>query len=338
VDRRCIGRFTGSNGSSETPPARSARARATALRHRPWESGRIGKIERHVSRKLMCADQYKLFSTGELARPVYADRTWDQDFRLRKEGDPPPKIKSWMYDRVRRAAPNFADKAGRSTGRGRPWLWRIRPNQYWADVRRAKSKRQRAYAENPSSDRPRWPLSHRPPGHHSDTGGLRRRSLPGPASDRHHHAGWKADVSGYRRVCRVRAQHDPPTCPCWPEAGRGCGQAAWQAADRSGPGKANPESNCGPARACSRLPPSAALAAVRFSVSGGRWLGRPALSKAQARPRKATIRRAKTGVMNSIRPCCERRCALLLGRQPSLHRNKSSYALVNKKLIGSLVL
>jgi hypothetical protein len=52
----------------------------------------------------------------------------------------------------------------------------------------------------------------------------------------------------------------------------------------------------------------------------------------------ATIRRAKTGVMNSIRPCCERRCALLLGRQPSLHRNKSSYALVNKKLIGSLVL
>ena len=100
----------------------------------------------------------------------------------------------------------------------------------------------------------------------------------------------------------------------------------------------NPESNCGPARACSRLPPSAALAAVRFSVSGGRWLGRPALSKAQARPRKATIRRANTGVMNSIRPCCERRCALLLGRQPSLHRNKSSYALVNKKLIGSLVL
>ena len=59
---------------------------------------------------------------------------------------------------------------------------------YWADVRCAKSKRRRAYAENPSSDRPRWPLSHRPPGHHSDAGGLRRRSLPGPASDRHHHA------------------------------------------------------------------------------------------------------------------------------------------------------
>jgi hypothetical protein len=32
------------------------------------------------------------FTTGELARAIYA--------HLRKEGDPLPKLKSWMYDRV----------------------------------------------------------------------------------------------------------------------------------------------------------------------------------------------------------------------------------------------
>jgi hypothetical protein len=64
------------------------------------------------------ADRDKLFTTGELARAIYADPMWDQDFRLRDKGAPPPTIKSWQYDRVRRAAPTFADRVGRSTGMG----------------------------------------------------------------------------------------------------------------------------------------------------------------------------------------------------------------------------
>ena len=86
-------------------PARSARARETALRHRPWERGRIGNIEKRISRAGAFADRDRLFTTGELVRRIYADPDYDQNFRPRKE---PPKLKSWMYDRVRRAAPTFA--------------------------------------------------------------------------------------------------------------------------------------------------------------------------------------------------------------------------------------
>jgi hypothetical protein len=39
-----------------------------------------------------------------------------------------------------------------------------------------------------------------------DAGGLRRRPISRPAVDRHHHTRWKADVSGHRCICRVRAQ------------------------------------------------------------------------------------------------------------------------------------
>ena len=90
---------------------------------------------------MFLAARGKLFTTGELARLIYANPTWDQDLQHRKEGDPPPKLRSWMYDRVRRAASTFADRVGRSTGRGRAWLWRVRPDQHWWDVRRVKGKR-----------------------------------------------------------------------------------------------------------------------------------------------------------------------------------------------------
>jgi hypothetical protein len=50
---------------------------------------------------------------------------------------------SAMRVACRAVSPNSFDRVGRSTGRGRPWLWRIRPNQYWWDVRRAKSSAKR---------------------------------------------------------------------------------------------------------------------------------------------------------------------------------------------------
>jgi hypothetical protein len=124
-------------------PARSARARATALKHRPWESGRIGSIESQVSRILTGGPVGKDYTTGELARAIYADPLWDQDFRLRKEGEPVPPIKSWMLARIRKAAAAFADPVGR-VGRGHAILWRARLNQYWWDVRRAKTERDKA--------------------------------------------------------------------------------------------------------------------------------------------------------------------------------------------------
>ena len=89
------------------------------------------------------AGQDKLFTTGKLARLIYANPNWDQDFWLRKEGDPPPKVQRWQLARIRKAASTFADCVGRSPARGRAWLWRIRPNRHWADVRRQKSRRER---------------------------------------------------------------------------------------------------------------------------------------------------------------------------------------------------
>jgi hypothetical protein len=124
-------------------PARSARARATALKHRPWESGRIGSIESQVSRILTGDSVGKDYTTGELARAIYANPTWDQNCRPRQDGEPVPTIKSWMLARIRKAAAAFADPVGR-VGRGHAILWRARPSQYWWDVRSAKTERDKA--------------------------------------------------------------------------------------------------------------------------------------------------------------------------------------------------
>ncbi len=123
-------------------PARSARARRTIERTRPWESGRIGAIEKQILLKMTVGrfpawgDKVE-FTTGELARLIYADPLLPKLFG---KGDAPPKLKSWQYDRIRRAAPTFADRIGRSTSKGRPWLWRLREEYFW-DVRRKKTAR-----------------------------------------------------------------------------------------------------------------------------------------------------------------------------------------------------
>ena len=53
-------------------PVRSARARDTIRRSRPWEAGRIGNIEKLISQTMTFAERDKLFTTGELARAIYA--------------------------------------------------------------------------------------------------------------------------------------------------------------------------------------------------------------------------------------------------------------------------
>ena len=121
-------------------PDRSARARNTIRRARPWESGRIGNIETQICREMIFSgDRDKLFSTGELARVIYANPVWDQNCNLREKGEELPKLKSWHYLAIRKAAPTFADCVGRSSARGRPWLWRLRPGQFFDDARRAKT-------------------------------------------------------------------------------------------------------------------------------------------------------------------------------------------------------
>ena len=128
-------------------PDQSARARETIKRTRPWERGRIGNIETVISRVMTFTDPNRLFTTGELAREVYANPTWDQNFRLRQKGEKPPKLKSWHYLSIRKAAPTFADCVGRSTARGRPWLWRLRRDGFFPEVRRDK----RGTKQNPKS-------------------------------------------------------------------------------------------------------------------------------------------------------------------------------------------
>jgi hypothetical protein len=135
---RAAMRLMGYKRQYSDPAGQSARSRATISKHKPWLRGRIGKIEKRISRHLYAG---AVFSNGELTRLIYCDPKWDQNFRMRPDGATTPKPKSWQYLQVRKAAPTFADCLGRSdTLPGHPYMWRLRKDlTYWFDIRREKA-------------------------------------------------------------------------------------------------------------------------------------------------------------------------------------------------------
>src|SRR5262245_31202155 len=97
-------------------PARAERGRQNMLKHRPWLRGRIGSVENLIHSHL-CSTKDGEATTGQLARAVYANPIFDwANNRLREKGEPLPKIKSWMYARIRLAAPTFADRLAAGEG------------------------------------------------------------------------------------------------------------------------------------------------------------------------------------------------------------------------------
>jgi hypothetical protein len=117
--------------------ARQVQRGRNLARHKPWEAGRIGRIENRVHTELICARG--AISTGQLVRKIYCHERYDQNFRLRNEGAGPPCAKHWMYERVRLAAATFADRVGK----GRDGVyWRLRKDTYYYHTIRA-HKRER---------------------------------------------------------------------------------------------------------------------------------------------------------------------------------------------------
>ena len=84
-------------------------------------------------------DRDKLFSTGELARVIYANPVWDQNCNLREKGEKLPKLRAGTIWRLGRLLRPLQTVLARSSARGRPWLWRLRPDQFFDDARRAKT-------------------------------------------------------------------------------------------------------------------------------------------------------------------------------------------------------
>ena len=91
--------FPGPELSPEQTARQVQRGRDLA-RHKPWEAGRIGRIENRVHTELICARG--AISTGQLVRKIYCHERYDQNFRLRDEGAGPPRSRqprfgTWFF-------------------------------------------------------------------------------------------------------------------------------------------------------------------------------------------------------------------------------------------------
>ena len=131
MQRVLFGKAAGSPRPSQVPYAR-----AHAIKYRIWESGRIGKIERAISRE--ASEPGRVYTTGELTRAIYHDRFYANDLNA-----PPIELKSYHYLQIRNSAPAFLDCVGRDNHRaGRPYLWKAR-NESFYTVRARKTQRDR---------------------------------------------------------------------------------------------------------------------------------------------------------------------------------------------------
>jgi hypothetical protein len=91
--------------------ARSRSPRRPNIVIPPNSPFRVGRVQRQIKRAFIASLGSPL-TTSDLMRRAYP-RGWDHS-------------ESWRYTEVRLAASRYAVRIGRSTRRGRPWLWALR--------------------------------------------------------------------------------------------------------------------------------------------------------------------------------------------------------------------
>ena len=157
--------------SDEQRSEQSERARKTIRREELWWRGRIGRLEDKIHSALSAAGGIPV-TTADLVRWVYFGARWDMHQRRAKEpfpdpyyqppqwpplmvhpldqyglsdyDQPPykPKIKRWMLNNIRRAAPSVGKIVGK--GKYASVLWVLNPDRdTYYEIREAKTK---AYA------------------------------------------------------------------------------------------------------------------------------------------------------------------------------------------------
>ena len=157
--------------SDEQRSEQSERARKTFRREELWWRGRIGRLEDKIHSALSAAGGIPV-TTADLVRWVYFGARWDMHQRRAKEPFPDPyyqppqwpplmvhpldqyglsdydqppyktKIKRWMLNNIRRAAPSVGKIVGK--GKYASVLWVLNPDRdTYYEIREAKTK---AYA------------------------------------------------------------------------------------------------------------------------------------------------------------------------------------------------